>query len=458
MDGSNPAHHGSHQGDDHNLECSVTVKTLGQVDAGIPVKPIVLDDMDSTVVSEMKNAHEGSYRPCMEDAHKGQFHHDWARNKGSASFTYKFMPQADGCYVIEEHHPGSSMACSQYLPRNARLDLDYCRGKKDTLYINQAENGAQWNKIGEYMFYEGVEGRLTMRNAPEEKCATQGNCFWIADAFRLTWKSQKCGDNMQKTAGMTRTAAGMTRTVDSNQQPPAKKEGSLLLRLKMAGGTGSLSVETSRLAVIKSKAIIETSLASYYGYKYISISDIRISGRRLSGHGAVSMKISFTAREKVDEGRGSDLKAMLQKDFNRISSGITVEQVAVEWVKALRPADVQQTSDTPKFLALGVVGLLVVLTGFVIARCLWRKGRKPTEMIVEESAKTESGLTDMKIMNTQDVVVGVPLDKKAEDEDVSDNASTGTPASMPSTIEDVEVISLKAGGQEDDDAKDLVCI
>merc|ERR1719210_3063477 len=120
----------------------------------------------------------------MADAYNQQYHHDNSRNKGSASFTFKFAPPADGCYVLEEYHPDKSMQCSQYLPRNARLDIKYCKGQSSTVYINQAVRGGQWNEVVSLPFYKGYEGRFTMQNSLNERCELQGNSTWVVDAFR----------------------------------------------------------------------------------------------------------------------------------------------------------------------------------------------------------------------------------------------------------------------------------
>jgi hypothetical protein len=106
---------------------------------------VVLDSGDDTVVSEVQNMVRDSSE-CAASAHKRHFHHDGARNKGSAFFTFKFDPAADGCYAIEEHHPtglSSTASCSRHFPKNARLDVDYCKGKSATLFIDQTANAAR---------------------------------------------------------------------------------------------------------------------------------------------------------------------------------------------------------------------------------------------------------------------------------------------------------------------------
>jgi len=78
--------------------------------------------------------------------------------------------------------------CSQYLPRNARLDVVNFYNKKASVYsINQAARPAQWNVVGYHMFMSDTPGKLIMRNSKDEQC-TAGSCFWIADPFRhMEW-------------------------------------------------------------------------------------------------------------------------------------------------------------------------------------------------------------------------------------------------------------------------------
>jgi hypothetical protein len=124
------------------MTCSATTTPEATEDA----TAIVLDDMDTGSVYKSSYAFEGlGLSACMKDAYNGQFHHDWSRNKGKAQFTFKFEPPKDGCYMIEEYHPGSNDSCSQYLPSNARLEVGACKSKKTSFYINQAKNGGQWN-------------------------------------------------------------------------------------------------------------------------------------------------------------------------------------------------------------------------------------------------------------------------------------------------------------------------
>lgn len=245
--------------------------------------PIVLDDMNAAVVSDVKNIFPESLA-CQANAHNGQFHHDGARNKGSALMSFKFDPPADGCYTLEEYHPTGpidSGSCSRHFPQNARLDVDYCKGKSATLFIDQTANGAQWNEIAQFKFYKGIEGRLTMRSSEAEQCQNI-SCFLAADAFRLTWKGTSC------------YAIAKPGSTDE-EAFSADKEGTLSLRLKFAVGHTSATV----MPVLE---IHETGIAGVMaeplGYKYVSIVSLRVFDRRLMETQGTMFKIRFWGSEK----------------------------------------------------------------------------------------------------------------------------------------------------------------
>jgi hypothetical protein len=151
----------------------------------------VLDDVDATGIGW----HRGTYKPCLDDAYGGMFHHDWANDKGKVNATYTFDPPKDGCYVLEEYHPGQNAQCAQYLPTNARVDVAYCKGKTTYTYLDQSQGGGQWNILGALPYFKGWQGKITVANqGTGNTCRLGSGCFWVADAFRLTWVSeiQRC--------------------------------------------------------------------------------------------------------------------------------------------------------------------------------------------------------------------------------------------------------------------------
>lgn len=156
--------------------------------SGNPV--IILDDRDGQSITAT-NAHEGTYAPCLKDAYKGQFTHDWATNKGRSSATFSFDPPKDGCWMVEEYHPGGEEACSRYLPQATQLEIGYCNNMTDFATIDQSRNGGKWNVVGQWKFYKGKKGYFKLANSEKDSCS-EDQCFWVADAFRVTWVSDFC--------------------------------------------------------------------------------------------------------------------------------------------------------------------------------------------------------------------------------------------------------------------------
>jgi hypothetical protein len=257
----------------------------------------------------------------MKDAYNGQFHHDWARNKGTADFTFEFEPPKDGCYIIEEHHPGKDAACSQYLPSNARLDVDYCKGLKKMFYVDQATRGGQWNKIGSLPFYKGHKGRLTMRNSPDEKCDAS-QCFWIADAFRLTWTGPRCG------VGTAAAAEVEDKEKVKVEEEPLLEKGVLTLLAKASNGYELLKeLEANR-------GVLQMVLQAHLGYSSVEVQAIVIKDRRLVGSsaaGSESVEISFSAeggdlRQKLQAAaEDGDLMQKLQAAFDEAGGRVTLK-------------------------------------------------------------------------------------------------------------------------------------
>lgn len=165
---------------------------VGAFSASPDVPSIVLDNADA----DGSGWSQGDLKACLEDAHKGSYHDDMASqmlfhgDRGHASGVYRFDPPKDGCYVVEEHHPGQNALCSQRLPTNARIDVDYCKGKSAYSYVDQSLRGGQWNIIGALPFFVGWEGRIKVSNNGTSSTCQQGSdCLWVADAFKVTWVS-----------------------------------------------------------------------------------------------------------------------------------------------------------------------------------------------------------------------------------------------------------------------------
>lgn len=386
--------------------------------------PILLDNMDTSLGSEIVNAYEGTYWPCMADAYNKQFHHDWSENKGAASFKFNFFPPADGCYTLEEHHPGKSALCSQYLPRNARLDIDYCKGKSSTIYINQAVQGGQWNEIGTFPLFKGYEGSLTMRNAVNEQCELQGNCFWVVDAFRLTWKGTEClpRNNSEETV---QTGKGT--------------EGVLLLRLNM-----EISHDTAfmQVKIQDQKAALEATLASHFGYNSVEIVEARFvsPGRRLREQPAALMRISFIALEKVAESTSGDLKQSLQANLDAMNLGVTVDSASVEWTL---PVPIRTEHDSknakmclPLYIGASCAALVMLgIAGFFVWKLKVRTSNAQTlaSDLSKEKSEDPKRAKEVTLEGAISKMPDEPQKAKEVDEAENTSVSTGPPASEDGT-------------------------
>lgn len=333
---------------------------------------VILDDMDSSVVTEMTNAHEGSYQPCMVDAYGGQFHHDWARNKGSAMFSFAFDPPRSGCYRIEEHHPGSDWRCARYLPRNARVEVETGMNGSSMFQINQAERAAQWNEVGWLHFYEDVPSKLTMRNSFDEQCAE--NCFWVVDAFRLTWMAARCPENLDHQNSL-QTQVQESPAADADE-PPQEHESVLTLRARF----GEEAVGDLELTLIEHQGTVQEALRAHFGTQSLTVTAIVAIDKRRRLQTSVGSGQSFAVHLSskgvagtVLDDDGGHLAHSLQAALTRAGADIVVESAVVRW--GVLPstgdgadADVDaEWSATVYIISAGVV--MVLLTALVWALC-----------------------------------------------------------------------------------------
>jgi len=338
---------------------------------------------------DMANAFEGSYQPCMRDAYNGQFHHDWARNKGNAHFSMSFDPPVTGCYKIEEYHPGSDYSCSRYLPRNAELNIDYCQGMSKTLQINQAVQGAQWNEIDRLPFHKGHQGKFTMKNKQGEQCDT-GSCFWVADAFRLTWVANECNTTDSASSHMINAPEVATlqqEQAESQATTADATKGLLLLRASFdKDNEGSLLDLQVKLR--DHASVLESSLSLHLGGIHVTITDIALTSRRLqlTGHSTSPVgifRVSFVAHSRDISELNDSLSHRLQVELQAAGAGVDIASADVEWpelVNTQKSVD-DETSDINAALIVGgAVGAVVLAAcvgvSVVVARLRYKKAQK----------------------------------------------------------------------------------
>jgi hypothetical protein len=367
---------------------------------------IVLDDMDSGAVASKQNAEPGSYEPCMKDAYQGQFHHDWGKNKGSANFVFRFDPPKDGCYKIEEHHPGNDAQCARYMPRNANIDVDYCRGRSTKFSVNQAENGGQWNEIGWLPFYVGQEGRFTLRNHDQEMCDQQP-CFWVADAFRVTWMGEKCHQ--------TGVATVKVRP-ETDAQDPKDMHKTLLKHHNVFKATLELKLDSEHVNILGivsavGRRLLDTLDAS-------NAFDVHFQAYGVSAHSGVV---------------NADLESALQKAFSAAGAGVIVESASLRLDRPMADREYRRPQDTGAVIVkcmifIGAIVALLAAAGMAALgyRCCTKK-TDPNPTVakhIDVAPVDEETAVDAKVVEADD---GKSEEKK-DDEEIR-SVSTDEPGS-----------------------------
>lgn len=128
----------------------------------------------------------GDYGPCLSDAHSSTYHVTSVDSPNSHQIRYKFEPPSNGCYVIEEWHPGSGAQCNRF-STVVRMDVEWCWGARAYTYVDQAKNGGRWNILGALIFFQTRPGNITLTSSrSHSRCREGSGCFWTADALRLT--------------------------------------------------------------------------------------------------------------------------------------------------------------------------------------------------------------------------------------------------------------------------------
>ena len=89
----------------------------------------------------------------------------WSRD--GAVYNWTFSPPASGSYNL-------SMWWTQWSSRNTNVPVEIEHaGGKTIIYINQQQNGGQWNSLGDYQFEAGSDYRITItaQPGPTSTCA-----------------------------------------------------------------------------------------------------------------------------------------------------------------------------------------------------------------------------------------------------------------------------------------------
>jgi len=419
---------------------------------------IVLDDKGAKT---NQYAYEGSYAPCLEDAYQGQFVHDWGDNKGQASATFSFFPPQDGCYLVEEYHPGGDQACSRYLLKNAKLEVGWCKGRTQQLTIDQSRNGGKWTAVGKWPFYKGTRGTFTLSNSAGDSCNAE-RCFWVADAFRVTRIGNTCNGGVgaaeqeQSSSGPVVLQERDPPTEEKQQESlieespqeakeespqEAKEESSEAIPNEAnsiqagveARGTVSLIVTSSDDDVnlklqLEKHGVLEAGLKTYFGYESVDLVSINIAKqRRLAEMPASKRRIDAVFEGKGTAGPINDVHTLayrFQVLFDAKDTGIQVKSASVSWETSSTEQPVDSPTPVLQWVALGS-GLLVGASILVMTALYVRK-------IMKKNAAAEAECTNAenpKVIEEGKVIEDPEKPKEESKDEDTVSVSTAPPPS-----------------------------
>lgn len=470
-DGSNPWHGSAYAVDGvpptDDLTCTdtATAATLEAAPA-----PIVLDTMDKTLKTQSVFAQEGTYAACMKDAYNQQFHHDWATNKGSASFSFAFDAPRSGCYKLEEYHPGGDSQCSRYLPRNARLEVERNERPVQTFSINQAENPAQWNEIGSLEFSAEIPAKLVMRNRHDEQCGVRDilskgcsgrrneeSCFWVVDAFRLSWSGETCGSTLpsflevkakaDRTTSVPSTVPSTMPKQEVVMTDPAEEKaehwGSLKIKAHLSHShdyRGGLSDDAAVSLVLKKHwNLLETSLIAHFGFVSVQILTVAEPGRRLAG--VDSVNIRFVGQGAVANPSAAGFSETLQKGLLAANAGLVIVDAEVEWTLApVTPTETAEASSAPVSASTIVIFVCVLLSFVASIGLLLYKIR--ARALANKTAAAEAHTIADELGKTVDSYESNQVPPSEESKDVSSSEAEEKPAGKEADLDMLDDVSV----------------
>ena len=136
---------------------------------------VIIDNLDAQTSQTGTWSVSGATNPYEADSY-------WDRD--GSTFTWYFTPGQSGEYDV-------SMWWTQWPSRSdsVPVDIEYS-GSTSTVYINQQQNGGQWNNVGSFTYQAGVTYSVTVISQP-------GPSSTCADAMRFVYQG---GDNISPVA------------------------------------------------------------------------------------------------------------------------------------------------------------------------------------------------------------------------------------------------------------------
>lgn len=220
-----------------------------------------------------------------------------------------------------------------------------------------------------------------MSNSPQDSCS-MGNCFWVADAFRVTWLGRDCSQPVHSPV-QKETEANVNTQAEESSTMVGKEDD---LDSTPARGTVTLTVATlsgdsANLKLkLKNDGVIETALQAHFGYKAVNLLSLDItSARRLTDSFSAASNYRI---EALFEGYGDGdqnkndqmLMQQVQAQFDAKDAGIQVKSVSVSFESPPtgKPVGSPEEEASFEWIALGA-GLVAGAFVLGMFACYMRK-------------------------------------------------------------------------------------
>jgi hypothetical protein len=267
------------------------------------------------------------------------------------------------------------------------------------------------------------------------------DCFWVADAFRVTWVAEKCSEDAE------------ANVVQSDNMDSNPTQGTMSLVVATSNGDGAdLKLKMEKVGVI------EMALQAHFGYKSVNVLSLDVTSarpaRRLSEASAPLMayrvEASFEGQGSVQQiDNGPTLMEQVQASFDKTEIDIRVKSASVEFDSS-QPGQTEEPIDAservePAYamyaLALGaglVAGALVL---FVAVRHMKKlASQKQVEEIAEVTGNVSMYPDPEKAAESKEA-------KKEEDLEVA-SVSTAPPADSDGGSETGSAVHAVTGNLE----------
>jgi hypothetical protein len=320
-------------------------------------------------------------------------------------------------------------------------------------------------------------------------------CFWVADAFRVTWIGRTCNERdiaLAQAEEKQRLADGVTKATEDGAkeqatlentkatgtedgaQEQATSENSVLKHATSSDMTNTVTKGSISMAVTTSKdhadlklkmeslGVIETALEAHFGYKSVNVLSLDITSARRLGFGEPSLASNYRI-DAVFEGHGSGeqisngqmLTAQFQSLLDEHEAGIQVKSVQVSFdsPQTEQPTDVSDKDAVGPYtrallyvaVAVGLASGMLVL--FLILRTMLRTMKKSADKKTAEQIVTESGSISTYPDDAKDPEKAVESKEEKKEEDVV-SVSTAPPTDSEACSETGSVTHATANNSE----------